>query len=117
MVTLKRLDVSEVGDVTVVHFRDQTIIDDLGIQETGQELFQLVDKDGRRKLLLNFASVGFMTSEALGKLITLNKKVKGQGGVVKMCNIRPEIHQVFTVTRLDRLFDIQKDESEALASF
>jgi anti-sigma B factor antagonist len=117
MVTLKRLDVSEVGDVTVVHFRDQRIIDDLGIQETGQELFQLVEEEGRRKLLLNFASVGFMSSAALGKLITLNKKMKGQGGAVKMCNIRPEIHEVFTITRLDRLFDIQTDESAALATF
>jgi len=117
MLKLKRLEVSEVGDVCVVHFRDQRIIDDLGIQETGQELFQLVEEEGRRKLLLNFSSVGFMSSAALGKLITLNKKAKAQGGVVKMCNIRPEIYEVFAITRLDRLFDIKKDEAEALADF
>jgi len=117
MLTLKRLEVSEVGDVTVVHFRDQRIIDDLGIQETGQELLQLVDGEGRKKLLLNFSVVGFMSSAALGKLITLNKKVKAGGGVLKMCNIRPEILEVFAITRLDRLFDIKKDEPEALADF
>ena len=117
MLTLKRLEVSEVGDVTVVHFRDQRIIDDLGIQETGQELLQLVGEEGRKKLLLNFSAVGFMSSAALGKLITLNKKVKADGGVVKMCNIRPEIREVFAITRLDRLFDIKKDEAEALADF
>ena len=32
MAKQQRLDVSEVGDVTVVHFRDQRIIEDLGIQ-------------------------------------------------------------------------------------
>ena len=117
MVTMKRLNVSDVGDVTVVQFRDQEIMDDLGIHETGQELVRLVDEEGRRKVLLNFASVGFMSSAALGKLITLNKRVKGQGGVLKMCNIRPEIREIFAVTRLDRLFDIQPDEPEALASF
>jgi anti-sigma B factor antagonist len=113
----QRLEVSEVGDVTVVSFRDQRIIEELGIQEIAQELFQLVEAEGRKKLLLNFAMVGFMSSAALGKLITLHKKVKAQGGTLKMCNIRPEIHEVFSITRLDRLFDIKKDESEALSAF
>ena len=117
MAKQQRLDVSEVGDVTVVHFRDQRIIEDLGIQEMGQELFHLVEGEDRKKLVLNFSSVGFMSSAALGKLITLDKKVKAKGGVLKLCNIRPEIYEVFAITRLDRLFDIKKDESEALAAF
>lgn len=116
MLKQKRLEVSEVGDVTVVHFRDQRIIEDLAIQETGQELIELV-AEGRTKLVLNFSAVGFMSSAALGKLITLNKKVQAAGGAVKMCSIRPEIREVFVITRLDRLFDIKEDESEALAEF
>ncbi len=117
MARQQRLDVSEVGDVTVVHFRDQRIIEDLGIQEMGQELFHLVETEGRKKLVLNFSSVGFLSSAALGKLITLDKKVKTRGGVLKLCGIRPEIYEVFAITRLDRLFDIKEDESEALAAF
>ncbi len=113
----KRLDVSEVGDVTVVHFRDQRIIEDLGIQEMGQELFSLIEEEDRKKILLNFQAVAFLSSAALGKLITLDKKVKNRGGVLKLCNIRPEIYEVFAITRLDRLFDIKKDESEGLAAF
>ena len=117
MAKQQRLDVSEVGDVTVVHFRDQRIIEDLGIQEMGQELFHLVEGENRKKLLLNFYSVSFMSSAALGKLITLDKKVKAKGGVLKLCSIRPEIYEVFAITRLDRLFDIRKDESDGLGSF
>ncbi len=67
---LRRVEVNEVGDVTVVHFRDQKIIEDLGIQEMGQELFQLVEGENRKKLVLNFSSVDFLSSAALGKLIT-----------------------------------------------
>ena len=117
MAKQQRLDVSEVGDVTVVHFRDQRIIEDLGIQEMGQELLHLVEGENRKKLLLNFSSVSFMSSAALGKLITLDKKVKAKGGVLKLCSIRPEIYEVFAITRLDRLFDIRKDESDGLGSF
>jgi anti-sigma B factor antagonist len=117
MTGYRRLDVSEVGDVTVVRFRDRKIIDDINIQELGQELFRLIEQDNRQKLLLNFSSVDFLSSAALGKLITLDKKVKAHSGVMKLSNIRPEIYEVFAITKLNRLFDIQDDEADALAAF
>ena len=43
MSTLNRIDVSDVGDVSVVQFRDRKILDESNIQEMGQELFELVD--------------------------------------------------------------------------
>jgi anti-sigma B factor antagonist len=117
MAAQRRVETTEVGDVTVVHFRDQKIIEDLGIQELGQELFELVEGEDRLKLVLNFSSVDFLSSAALGKLITLDKKVKARNGTLKLCNIRPEIYEVFAITRLNRLFDIKEDEADALAAF
>ncbi|MHC4176776.1 MAG: STAS domain-containing protein [Planctomycetota bacterium] len=117
MTGYRRLDVNEVGDVTVVRFRDRKIIDDINIQELGQELFRLIEQDNRQKLLLNFSSVDFLSSAALGKLITLDKKVKAHSGVMKLSNIRPEIYEVFAITKLNRLFEIQDDEADALAAF
>jgi len=117
MAGYRRLEVNEVGDVTVVRFRDQKIIEDINIQELGQEMFRLIEVENREKLLLNFSSVDFLSSAALGKLITLDKKVKGRGGVLKLSNIRPEIYEVFAITKLNRLFDIKDDEADALAAF
>lgn len=117
MAGYRRLEVNEVADVTVVRFRDQKIIEDINIQELGQEMFRLVEVDNRHKLLLNFSSVDFLSSAALGKLITLDKKVKGRGGTLKLSNIRPEIYEVFAITKLNRLFDIKDDEADALAGF
>ncbi len=117
MAGYQRLDLNEVGDVTVVRFRDQKIVEDMNIQELGQELFRLVEADRRDKLLLNFSSVDFLSSAALGKLITLDKKMKVHGGALKLSNIRPEIYEVFAITKLNRLFDIKDDEADALAAF
>ena len=117
MTAYRRLDVNEVGDVTVVRFRDHKIIEDVNNQELGQEMFRLVEADGRHKLLLDFSSVDFLSSAALGKLITLDKKMKAHGGVLKLSNIRSEIYEVFAITKLNRLFDIRKDEADALAAF
>jgi len=117
MAAHRRLEVSEVGDVTIVRFVDRKILDEASIQEMGQELFQLVEQDKRDKILLNFSKVDFLSSAALGKLITLDKKVKAHSGKLKLCNIRPEIYEVFAITRLNKLFDIKDDEADALAAF
>lgn len=113
----RHIEVNEVGDVTVVRFRDRKLIEDIRIQELGQELFGLVDSENRDKLLLNFSQVEFLSSSALGKLITLDKKMKSNSGSMKLSNIRPEIFEVFNITKLDRLFDIRDDEADALAAF
>ena len=117
MAGYRRVNVNEVGEITVVGFRDRKIIEDLGIQELGQELFQLAASEKGKKILLNFASVDVLSSAALGKLITLDKKMKAAGGTLKLSNIRPEIYEVFTITKLNRLFDIKEDEADALAAF
>lgn len=113
----RHLHVAEVGDVTVVRFVDRKILDEANIQELGQELANLVERDNRQKILLNFSSVEFLSSSALGELIKLDKKAKAHQGALKLSNIRPEIYEVFAITRLNHLFDIQEDEADALAAF
>lgn len=111
------LETSEVEDVTVVRFSDGKILDATNIEELGAQLFSLVEKENRRKLLLNFQNVEFLSSAALNKLIILDKKTKGVGGKLKLCNLRPEILEVFVITRLNQLFEIADDEESSLGSF
>ena len=112
-----RLDVSEIGDVTVVRFVDRKILDATYIEELGAQLFHLIERDYRKKLLLNFTDVEFLSSAALNKLIILDKKAKTHGGVLKLSNLKAEIHEVFVITRLNQLFEISEDEKAALESF
>ncbi len=111
-----RISVKDVGDTAVVSFIDSKILDEANIQEMGRELFGLVE-NGRKQILLNFSKVEFLSSAALGKLITLDKKVKSSQGQLRLSNIRPEIYEVFAITRLNKLFEIHDDEADALASF
>lgn len=113
----RRVQVTQVNDVTVVRFVDRKILDEANIQELGQELFRLVEEEHRQKILLNFSMVEFLSSAALGKLITMHKKVKDHGGKLKLSNIRPEIYEVFAITKLNKLFDIKDEEADALASY
>jgi anti-sigma B factor antagonist len=117
MLKLERLDVSQVGDVTIVRFRDQRITDACGIEEIARELFHLVEGEDRKKLIVSLASVDSVSSAALGKLITLNRKATARGGALKLSSMNADISLVFSVTQLDRLFDIEKDEDHAIRAF
>ena len=113
----QRIDVSKTGSVSVVRFRDRKILDEAAIQELGAELFALVEVDNRKAILLDFEGVEFLSSAALGKLITFDRKVKTSQGRLKMCGIAPSILEVFQVTKLNKVFDIRSDAADAIAAF
>jgi len=110
--------VENVGDVTVVKFDEKKILDEQNIANIGEKLMDLVEKDGARKVLLNFENVDYLSSAALGKLINLHKRLVLQlKGQLILCSIRDQIIEVFQITRLDKFFKIAKDESVALGQF
>lgn len=58
-----------------------------------------------------------MSSMAQGMLIRVNKKCKEYKAALKLCNITPDIRQVFKLTSMDKIFDIHEDAAEAMAAF
>jgi anti-sigma B factor antagonist len=113
----RRLEVEDNGEITIVNFIDRKILDEQNIQKIGEDLFSLVDELGRKKILLNFNNVEYLSSAALGKFITLNKKVAASKGKLVMCNITDDIYEVFEITKLNKLFNIQKDEQTGIQAF
>ena len=113
----RRLEVEDIGDITVVNFLDKKIIDSENIEVIGTQLMSLVDELGRSKILLNFSNVDLLSSAALGKLIVMNRKCNEAGGKLVLCNINKNIYEVFVITRLDSRFTIKKDEQEGLQAF
>jgi anti-sigma B factor antagonist len=103
--------------VSVIEFADRKILEELSIQEIGEELHQVVESEPGIKLLLNFKNVDHLSSAALGMLITLNKKVKEQSGELKLSDINRQIFEVFKITRLNRVFDIHDTADQALTQF
>jgi anti-sigma B factor antagonist len=96
------LEIEDIGDVTVVNFIDEKL-DELSIAAIGEELFRLVDELGRRKVLLNLDNVEYLSSAALGKFITLKKKLNSVGGRLILCNIAPQICDIIDITDLDKI--------------
>lgn len=103
--------------VLVVTFSDAKILDEAKIQQIGKELIECVAKTPDSKLLLDFTGVSFMSSAMIGKLVLVHKKCKTSDIKMKVCNISDNVMEVFKITRLHKVFDIQKDREKALASY
>lgn len=112
-----RLRVQKENDVTQVEFVDRNILDEANIQQIGDEISAIIDAEADPKILINFANVDHLSSAALGTLITLNTKVKGKGGELRLANIDPQIYEVFVITKLNRLFQIHDTAEQALGAF
>lgn len=110
------IKLDDVDDVSVVKFTEEKVVDPAKVEQMGTELLSLADDDSQ-KLLLNFENVRFFSSAAINKLIVLEKRVREQGGKLRLSNLRPEVKDLFSMTNLDRLFSIMDKQSEALESF
>ena len=113
----RRIEATRKGAVRVVVFKDRRILDDSVLDEIRAELGRVIGKSTGPDILLDFSNVEFMSSAMLGLLGQLHRRITAGQGRLKMCNIRPQIFQVFAMTNLDRLFSIHKDAPTALATF
>ncbi|MBI5724729.1 MAG: STAS domain-containing protein [Planctomycetes bacterium] len=113
----QRVSVSSEGDVTIATLNDQKILDEVRIAEIGEQLYAVVARSNIPKLLLDFSSVANMSSTALGMLITLHKRVREKKGRLCFCNIQQAIQQIFSITRLNEVFEICTDRQAAMAKF
>jgi anti-anti-sigma factor len=104
------------GILTIL-FKDARILDETKLEQVGRDLLELLNKTTEERVILDFRNVKFMSSAMLGKLVQIHKKAAEFKVKLKLCSIEPEIRQVFKITKLDKLFDIEADEAAARAAF
>ncbi|HTL28979.1 MAG TPA: STAS domain-containing protein [Tepidisphaeraceae bacterium] len=104
-------------DIQIVGFTNNKILDEGNIAEIGLTLNALIDENEQPRMLLDFNNVDHLSSAALGMLINCNNRVKQKNGQLRLANIKPNIMEVFVITKLNKLFKILPTRPEALASF
>ena len=112
-----RLKVTRQGDTVQVEFTSRKILDEANIADIGNTLKALIEEKDNPKLLLDFSTVDHLSSAALGMLINANNSIKQRNGQLRLTNIKPQIYEVFVITKLNKLFRIYPSREEALASF
>ena len=115
--TIPPVSVTEQKGIRIIEFTNSKILDEANIAEIGNTLNVLIDENENPRLLLDFATVDHLSSAALGMLINVNNRVKQQNGQLRLSNIKPQIMEVFEITKLNKLFKILPTRADALASY
>ena len=111
------LVVSQENGVTVATLRTESLVDELIIESVGNELSALVDERAVTKLMVDFRAVGFLSSQMIGVLISLQKKSRAIDGELVLAGMRPSLKKIFEITKLDKLLTFAKDQADGMSKF
>ncbi|AKN32087.1 anti-sigma factor antagonist [Clostridium carboxidivorans P7] len=73
-----------------------------------REKFNYLMKDGEKNFVLDFRKCTFIDSTGLGVLVSVYKKCKSINGSLKLYSINEQVMKIFSMTRLDKVFEIYK---------
>jgi anti-sigma B factor antagonist len=112
------LAVHQRGKVMIVELLDRRLIDPVQIERIGQQLKELVKNCPIRPLvLMDFHQVEFLSSAAMGVLISLDQRVREKDGQLRLANIHEEIHRLFKLVKLSKHIPMHETTQEALEAF
>ena len=105
------------SNAVVATLTSEKILEDQDIRDLEEALMPLIAQAETKNLVIDFSNVKFLTSSALGLLIRVSKRISESSGNLRLCSIDPRILEIFRITRLDNVFDIQPDTESAVESF
>ncbi len=71
---------------------------------------------GGDRLVINLSGVGYIDSLGLEALLEIHNLIRGRKGEVKLLNPTERVEELMRMTRLTTVFDIETDESTAVAA-
>ncbi len=105
---MKFLNVIKEENKTIITFINGKIFDEASISNLGLELLSHADESANDStVILDFVGVDYLSSAALGKIITMNKKLKEKNATFILRNLSENIREVFQITRLDKFLRIE----------
>jgi anti-sigma B factor antagonist len=107
-------DAKSSNGVMIVRVEGQLVVGNRN--ELKEHLQGLLEK-GERRFLIDFAQTGYIDSSGLGALVALARKVREEGGDLRLSGLNEDLRSLFELTKLDTLFAISDTPDQALATF
>ncbi len=107
--------VVRMGDIYLVTVNRDQLTDEDNLDQFSQDYQLLIEKHEVSKIVLLLTRVRYMTSSAVGKLITLHRKLNRSGGTLVLCELTPDVAAIFDTSRLLTYFTASPDLAAAMA--
>lgn len=105
------ISIDKTQDVTVVSAGGR--LDAAGAPEIEASCKALI-QEGSKRLLLDMATVEYISSAGLRSLLVLAKAVKSAGGAMVLCCLTPAVREVMTISGFDNILSLAADRPSAL---
>ena len=114
---MAELDIRErqAGDVTVLDMSGKITIGE-GSVALRSAIRRLLE-EGKKKILLNLAGVGYIDSSGIGELVSSYTAINKEQGQLKLLNLTQKLQDLLAITKLLTVFDVYESESDALNSY
>ena len=107
--------VNQIDKATIVEFRTNSLMDPLILQDISEHLYKLVDEEDRRHIIIDFEKVTYLSSQAIGIVISMHKKLSQlKHSRLMLCGVGPKLMELMKITRLDKVLTIKPSQKEAL---
>ncbi len=107
--------VRKVDNYTVVEFTTASLMNPSELERVATDLYRLVDEEDCRYMLLDFGQVKYLSSQAIGIVLTMHKKLsKLKKTSFVLCGVGPSLMQLLKITRLDKVLRITDSQSEGV---
>ena len=108
--------VAQQGDVYVIAIEKEQLKDDDNLEQFSQDLNLLIEKHEITKFVVRLTRVRYMTSMAIGKLITLHRKLNRLKGTLVLCELLPDVEATMDAAKLLTYFTTCPDLATALTT-
>ena len=82
-----------------------------------EEAFQKLIGEKKYRILVNCRELNYISSAGLGVFMAFIEDVRAEQGDIKMSNMSAKVFNIFDLLGFPVLYDIVKDEQEALTKF
>ncbi len=72
---------------------------------------------GYHKLIFNCKDISYLSSTGVGSFTFILKDIGAVQGRMAICEMRPRVHEVFSLLGFDKFFPVYSDMSEAIETF
>jgi anti-sigma B factor antagonist len=101
-------------DVAVVSFLVPSVSGVNDIDGAAESLREYVENNKPKALVVDFADVKFFSSQVLGMLVDIWRRLREYDASILICGITPQLSRVFKITNLDRIFEFYEDKTAAM---
>jgi anti-sigma B factor antagonist len=109
--------------VTTLHNLAIAVLEARGSIIGGDETDELKVKardlveQGNRKLVLDLSNVTYLNSSGIGAVVSIHTMYTKAGGGIKVCGLGKGVKNVFVITSLTRVIDVEETRDEAIQKF